>query len=286
MQWVTRPGIPPGAPGRPGTAQAGVPGSGGREERNREGISQPHPPTSAPTQHSSPPSWVRKQNKSGPKAAQGRRGPQERDKEAESGTRARVESRTEAERPLGERPAKSEARRHERRKRRAGMQARGSGGAELGGPARRAPPPPARRGSGQAPAPAPSQLPPARRRTLWKAKSSCLSFSRCGSAPCLRNRNFIILRPAARRRPQDAPRGPAGPEARAGGSQARARRGRACTGRGCPTDAPLGQWTTLTPPAPAPPWHSVGAREHAPPRVRRGAGPAGTCSPKAGLRRG
>lgn len=115
VQLVTRPGIPPGAPGRPGTAQAGVPGRGGREERNREGISQPHPPTSSPTQHSSPPAWVRKQNKSGPRAAQGRRGPQERDKEAASGARARVESRTEAERPLGERAANSEARRQERR---------------------------------------------------------------------------------------------------------------------------------------------------------------------------
>lgn len=53
-----------------------------------------------------------------------------------------------------------------------------------------------------------------RRRTLWKAKSSCLSFSRCGSAPCRRNRNFIILRPPPPP-PRDAP-GPAGPEARGG----------------------------------------------------------------------
>lgn len=53
-----------------------------------------------------------------------------------------------------------------------------------------------------------------RRRTLWKAKSSCLSFSRCGSAPCRRNRNFIILCPPPPP-PRDAP-GPAGPAARGG----------------------------------------------------------------------
>lgn len=121
--------------------------------------------------------------------------------------------------------------------------------------------------------------PPARRRTLWKAKSSCLSFSRCGSAPCLRNRNFIILRPAARRRPQDAPRGPAGPEARAGGRQARARRGGACSGAGPPDGRAVRPMGGARPARPAPAGRPVGAREHAHRACAAGAGPAGTRSP-------
>lgn len=52
----------------------------------------------------------------------------------------------------------------------------------------------------------PLPLRPGRHSTLWKAKSSCLSFSRCGSAPCRRNRNFIILRPAAGAAPAAATR--------------------------------------------------------------------------------
>lgn len=53
-----------------------------------EGISQPHPPTSASIPHPSPLAWVRKQNKLGPWAAPraewGSEGPQrKRDKETE-----------------------------------------------------------------------------------------------------------------------------------------------------------------------------------------------------------
>lgn len=60
---------------------------------------------------------------------------------------------------------------------------------------------------GPQPRPPARPLPPSsgrRRRTLLKAKSSCLSFSRCGSAPCRRNRNFIILRPATATAPAAA----------------------------------------------------------------------------------
>lgn len=70
-----------------------------------------------------------------------------------------------------------------------------AGGRPPGGPASRTargglryrllPPPPPPRG----PAPRPA-------RTLLKAKRSWRSRSRCGSAPCRRNRNFIMVGPA------------------------------------------------------------------------------------------
>lgn len=129
-------------------------------------------------------------------------------------------------------------------------------------PARRAPAgrslPAALRGCG-ARAPSPGPRPPARpgppARTLLKAKSSCLSFSRCGSAPCRRNRNFIILRPSARPRPpppqppQDAPHGPRGSRGAGGapggapGGLGSGVRGGASGGRAQDlSEARLGQW--------------------------------------------
>jgi hypothetical protein len=80
---------------------------------------------------------------------------------------------------------------------------RGAGpprGASLASAPRRssqAPPPPGPTWLRPRPPARPLRPSPGRRRTLLKAKSSCLSFSRCGSAPCRRNRNFIILRPGA-----------------------------------------------------------------------------------------
>lgn len=86
--------------------------------------------------------------------------------------------------------------------------------------------------------------------------------------------------PAAARRMRRA--APPVLEARAAGAMRAA--GRAWHGAGLSDGRAARPMDDLTPPAPAPAWHSVGAREHAPPRVRLGAGPAGTCSPQA-LRR-
>lgn len=82
LHLATRPGIPPGSPRR-GRAGGRAQGGGGREERNREGISQPHPPASASTPRPSPPAWGRKQNKlARGLTKQGRRGaPRERDRQ-------------------------------------------------------------------------------------------------------------------------------------------------------------------------------------------------------------
>lgn len=96
MQLVTRPGILPGAP-QAGHSSGGSPRQWGREEE--PGDFPAPPPTSAPTQH--PPQQPGCESKTN--RAQGlRRGaevPKKEIKEAASGTRERVESRTEAERP-------------------------------------------------------------------------------------------------------------------------------------------------------------------------------------------
>lgn len=162
-------------------------------------------------------------------------------------------------------------------------------GPRLGPPARPLPPPPALS--------RPMPEPPPRRRTLLKAKSSCLSFSRCGSAPCRRNRNFIILRPAAGAAPAAAAarrmRRAAPPVLRRGRGARRPGRGRARRGlhgggrrqrltcrptNGCARalsapPLPARQWGKIGPPG------SAGLAKLLPPSMRRGAGPAGICSP-------